>query len=279
MDGNMFSSVTPINCCWHCPLEMCDNALALQILTREASSLLWSERGRASRCIWVWIYKFLTSFPFHEFALWAILCSTHCSFWSCWTAWQESNIECSVWSIVSLPARKLLSCGACIGKGVIGHRCADQYRFTALIYWVGFAENGKPVALFKWIHFFFFFRRMNLAYWWLSSWITHCLDFEREPWGPFHKRLMVLQTPFQSEREKQTLLRWCWLQQHSPRHLSKFWLSWQYLWPHHTWTQEAPLWHKIPNLTPCYLSLYLLTAFDWETGSSLGQKGYANLKF
>lgn len=46
MDSNTFSSVTPINCCWHCPLEICDSALVLQTLTKEASSLLcqlWEE--------------------------------------------------------------------------------------------------------------------------------------------------------------------------------------------------------------------------------------------
>lgn len=195
----MFSYVTPINCCWHCPLEMRDSALALLTLTRRASSLLCQQWGEGVReSLWHCIYML-----FECIHLWQAFLFTRFVFYCVWcfcTAWQRL-IMCRVYGP---PKRYLLPNSFPVvsvwAKVLLGHCCSDQYKFMALIYWVGFAENRKPMDLFNWIPIFW---AMDLS-WWLSSLITHCPDFETEPREPFHKRLIVLQTWFQSKREQQT---------------------------------------------------------------------------
>lgn len=158
MDGNTFSSVTPINCCWHCPLEMCDSALALQTLCSE-SLLSAPPAVRGQRydrgypyawSLWVWIYILAPdTFSYYSHLLLGAARSI-AIFQLRVVALNHKGLIVSVYETTNLCLLGNSFPGVPVLVTVLLVRCrTDQYTYVVLIYWVGFAENGKPMAVFN----------------------------------------------------------------------------------------------------------------------------------
>lgn len=80
MDRNMLGSVASINCCWHCPLEMCEIALVLQALAQtpahaapEAVRLVHLHQSASRRAVFDHLWGITFCF---SFSLFGFLCHT-----------------------------------------------------------------------------------------------------------------------------------------------------------------------------------------------------------